>query len=91
MIRTCLTGLNEFEYSRLQCTIISNVFQIRTPDEDESKLPGNTEDILEGRKQVLHSIPKDGPLKFSIQGGTDTVHGGKVLISHIQEGGAAHK
>ncbi|KAI6646900.1 Pdz domain containing protein [Oopsacas minuta] len=49
------------------------------------------EDVLEGRKQVQHSIPKDGPLKFSIQGGTDTVHGGRVLISHIQEGGVAHK
>ena len=67
------------------------VCQIRTPDEEGSKVPEYREDILEGRKQVQHSIPKEGPLKFSIQGGTDTVHGGKVLISHIQEGGAAHK
>lgn len=47
--------------------------------------------MLQGRKVVHHYILKEGPLRFSIQGGIDTVHGGKILITHIQENGAAHR
>ena len=39
----------------------------------------------------FHTVPKDGPIKIAIRGGTDTPLGGAIIISRILEGGAADR
>lgn len=45
--------------------------------------------VLQGREVAFHTIPKTGPIKIAIRGGTDTPLGGAIYISRILEGGAA--
>ncbi|XP_064400082.1 harmonin-like isoform X2 [Halichondria panicea] len=47
--------------------------------------------VLQGREVSFHTIPKDGPIKIAIRGGTDTPLGGTIIISRILEGGAADR
>ena len=50
-----------------------------------------SERVLQGRSVAFHSVPKDGPIKIAIRGGTDTPLGGAIIISRILEGGAADR
>ena len=50
-----------------------------------------SEKVLQGRRVQFHTVPKNGPIKIAIRGGTDTPLGGAIIISRILDGGAADR